>query len=361
MIVTSARWGLVLTVALLTAVGCKSQDTPPAKKAPAATDKGAQAAKPGTEEDKDPVVELQKACDGGSVAKCVELGDFLVDWKKDPDAARPHYKRACDIGHPNACDKLARLDNPPPKPTGDFGSTASLESACRGGDAATCNDIGLFMIRGSNGFDANKAGAKEYFELACSEGYSEGCNNLGYMYEIGDGVAQDQEKARDLYATSCDNDNVDGCAKLGFLLDTGQYHVQDKERAEAILKKACDKGSLQGCTNLGVVRITSLRDFTGAREAFDKACDGGHMRGCTKIGLMHYFGDGTEEDHAKALEYFDKACKNGSAGGCVGVGLVHKDGKAVKKDEDKAASLFEEACSQGNERGCKELERMGLR
>ena len=46
-----------------------------------------------------------------------------------------------------------------------------------------------------------------------------GCVNLGYLYENGQGVAQDFA-VRDLYQKACDGD-MDGCGNLAALYFTG--------------------------------------------------------------------------------------------------------------------------------------------
>lgn len=38
-----------------------------------------------------------------------------------------------------------------------------------------------------------------------------GCTGLGYMYEKGDGVRQDMQKAKSLFSTACDGGDQDGC------------------------------------------------------------------------------------------------------------------------------------------------------
>lgn len=310
------------------------------------------------------VAEMEADCDAGKVVRCVEAGDHYLTNENAPEKARPFYKRACDIGQSAACAKLKGLDEPPEAvaagaPAGAAGGGTALEM-CEGGDGAVCNDLGLYSVRGENGFERDMAKARGFFEKACDLGESEGCNNLGFMFQSGDGVEIDEVKARDLYATSCDNGNVDGCAKLGFLLDNGQYHVRDRDRAQLVLEKACKLGSLEGCTNLGIVLIENPDARDRARENFDKACQGGYLRGCTKLGLMYYFGDGVEEDFEKARGLFSRGCDAGQHSACVPLGLLYKEGKGVEADPNRAAQFFEAACAAGHKRGCSEFEKMGF-
>ena len=50
---------------------------------------------------------------------------------------------------------------------------------------------------------ADKARAVTLFQAACDASSSDGCVHLGYMYEKGDGVAVDLDKAKSAYKKAC--------------------------------------------------------------------------------------------------------------------------------------------------------------
>ena len=80
-------------------------------------------------------------------------------------------------------------------------------------------------------------------QKACDEGNASGCNNLGFLYQNGQGVKQDYQKAAQLYQKACDEGNASGCNNLGVLYEYGQSFSTAKQ----YYGKACDLGLQLGC------------------------------------------------------------------------------------------------------------------
>jgi len=57
----------------------------------------------------------------------------------------------------------------------------------------------------------DKVEAAELFNKACNGGDMDGCTNLGFMYEKGDGVRQNTSRAKELYGKACDLRFEEGC------------------------------------------------------------------------------------------------------------------------------------------------------
>ena len=74
-----------------------------------------------------------------------------------------------------------------------------------------------------------------------------GCSNLGLLYQSGQGVNQDYQKAAQLYQKACDSGEAVGCFGLGFLYKNGQGVRQDFSTAKQYYGKACDLGFQIGC------------------------------------------------------------------------------------------------------------------
>ena len=70
-----------------------------------------------------------------------------------------------------------------------------------------------------------------------------GCSNLGFMYEIGRGVAKDESRAVQLYQKGCDRGDGLGCSVLGNMYaDDGRGVPKDDNRAMQLNEKACAGG-----------------------------------------------------------------------------------------------------------------------
>ena len=95
--------------------------------------------------------------------------------------------------------------------------------------------------------------AAELFKKVCDGREVRGCNNLGVMYDKGNGVEKNEQKAVELYKKACDGGEVLGCFNLGIMYATGNGVEKNEQKAAELYKKACDGGDLDGCRNLVVM------------------------------------------------------------------------------------------------------------
>ena len=88
--------------------------------------------------------------------------------------------------------------------------------------------------------------------LACARGDGEACRLLGTMYLVGPklGVAKDKSRAAELFSKACDAGNAYGCENLGNMYDHGNGVEQSPTRAAtlysreaALYLKACDEAA----------------------------------------------------------------------------------------------------------------------
>lgn len=96
--------------------------------------------------------------------------------------------------------------------------------------------------------------AARMFQNACDGGDARGCTHLGQMYESGQGVAKDVNRAEQLYLKACDGGDTRGCTNLGFMYASGQEVPMDVNRAAQLYQTACDKGDDVGCKNLSALK-----------------------------------------------------------------------------------------------------------
>ena len=189
-----------------------------------------------------------------------------------------------------------------------------LSQACSGGVLQYCIQAGLDKY----GIDNQQAVA--LFRKACHGGEAQGCTNLGWMYEKGREVVQDEAKAVTLYQQGCDGGNARGCTNLGWMYAEGREVVQDEAKAVTLYQQGCDGGNAQGCTNLGIMYAEGrevVQDEAKAVTLYQQGCDGGNAQGCTNLGIMYEKGTGVAQDEAKAVTLYQKSCDGGEAQGCA--------------------------------------------
>jgi serine/threonine-protein kinase len=130
------------------------------------------------------------------------------------------------------------------------------------------------------------AQAKRLFEQTCTAGLSEGCNYLGQLYDLGNGVGQDRARAMLLYTQACNAGSAHGCFNRGYMYRYGTGGTQN---------------------------------FAQAVSDWIKACDGGVADGCNGLGYLYSNGQGVAKSTEHAAEYYGKACTLGDQAGCDGM------------------------------------------
>src|SRR5262249_23138657 len=120
------------------------------------------------------------------------------------------------------------------------------------------------------------------FQRGADRGYATSMGNLGWLYSIGHGVAQDYAKAREWF------------------------------------EKAADDGDPYSMHNLGLLYAKGFgvaQDYAKAREWFEKAADKDRADAMHDLGWLYQHGHGMAQDYAKAREWFEKAADKGDAYG----------------------------------------------
>jgi hypothetical protein len=156
----------------------------------------------------------KKACEGGDVATCSELGRRCARGEGvpvDTDLAAYAWRRGCD-----------------------------------GGDMDSCAGLGVIHMRGT-GAAQDLPEAVRLLLKACDGGSMNGCANLGYLYARGDGVIKDATKAAKLCKKACDADEPAGCKNLGVMYEEGNGLKKDPAQALELYKRACKRGSTEAC------------------------------------------------------------------------------------------------------------------
>ncbi len=92
--------------------------------------------------------------------------------------------------------------------------------------------------------------ARKYFERACGLNNGSGCNNLGDLYQNGEGIEKNLTKAAQFYSKACALNNSGGCGSLGMLYEYGQGVEKNLTKAAYFYSKACKLGDQEACEAL---------------------------------------------------------------------------------------------------------------
>ena len=121
------------------------------------------------------------------------------------------------------------------------GEFTESKKACDGGIMSGCENLGLIYLLG-DGVEQNTEEAKKLFEKACKKRYARGCYRLGTMYKRGeDGIEKDIRRSRMFYSLAC---------TIGYAKACEQYNL--------IRGKKEIKGSGKNVTNSGYTYTTEI-------------------------------------------------------------------------------------------------------
>ena len=233
----------------------------------------------------------------------------------------------------------------------------------------------------------------EQCEQACSADSLQSCARLGELFEQGDGVAADAQRAAALYARACGvaeafppagSKALSGearrswlkrveksactvgscvgaaCAELASFYQQGSGGLAKSEHAAtALFKRSCQLEDPAGAQQRGVAGCVGLgqqRQRAGQGDAaqayFRAACDGGVAKGC--VALADSLQRGDEPGGEKtARTLYQRACDDGELRGCTHLGKMVERGRGGwVKDEPAAIALYKRSCDGSELSGC---------
>jgi len=88
---------------------------------------------------------------------------------------------------------------------------------------------------------------------AADQGDAVAQNNLGSMYDVGEGVTEDDAEAVKWYRKAADQGHVSAQYRLGYMYEEGQGVPQDYAEAAKWYRKAADQGYAYAQGNLGLM------------------------------------------------------------------------------------------------------------
>ena len=139
--------------------------------------------------------------------------------------------------------------------------------------------------------------------------------------------AGDKQRAAQIWRKACETGETRGCVGLGFLYQSGRGVKQDDEKAGKFYQKACDTGELSSCDSLASLYQNS-GEHAKAAAIFERACEKGFGLSCYNLAQIYEAGNGVAPDESKALSLYVKACERGYGVVCYYPGGIYESGQA---------------------------------
>jgi TPR repeat protein len=195
----------------------------------------------------------------------------------------------------------------------------------------------------------------------CDAGDFGECNNLGYAFNHGKGIAVDNLRAAALYQRACDGGDAYGCRNLGILYEYGKGVTKDTRKSAVLYDRACTAGYADGCFNLAMSYDSAVgvpKDTARAAALLQRACDGGNVSGCRTLAFKYLSGEGVAKDVNRFHALLQQSCDRADGFSCRVLGSRYDNGWDVPKDKDRARALYAKACELKDEKGCEALKKV---
>ncbi|MBR3664175.1 MAG: sel1 repeat family protein [Desulfovibrio sp.] len=169
------------------------------------------------------------------------------------------------------------------------------------------------------------AKAREIWEKLAAGGDAYAMNNLGILYDRGQGVAVDLGRALHWFGLSAKAGNPQGMSNYGWMLDQGRGMDPRPEEAA---------------------------------RWYDQSARAGQAEAQYNLGLMYERGRGVPKDLASAAAWYSRAALQQQTEALARLGHFYRQGLGVPKDESKAALLLYAASMNGSQDAIRELEEL---
>jgi TPR repeat protein len=298
----------------------------------------------------------EAACRAGDVESCSVLAELVR--VHDPAAADAYNGKACDGGYLYACVQLG-VDLLLGSAVGSANAAdpaagvARLRQACEAGEPRACGTLGTAYVSGV-GVEVDVRAGIELYEQGCRVGDGYACGSLGLMYSLGSGVERDLARAGQLFAKACEAGDALACGNLGWMHLHGIGFPQDRAGGSALLDDACEAGDGRSCYRLGL-HEAERGQVRIADRLWRRGCERGSADACTALSVSFIDGEVTDGDQRLAIDLARYGCQEGSAAGCTLAGQIYALGWNIESNRATAEVYFRYACDLGDVDGCEVL------
>jgi TPR repeat protein len=170
----------------------------------------------------------------------------------------------------------------------------------------------------ANGKDVklNKVEASKWYGKAADQGNADAQFKLATLFHEGaPGLKKSPERAAKLYEAAAKQNHAEAQNWLGYCYQHGLGVAQDDAKAVEWYRKSADAKLPMAENNLGLMYLSGKgveQDYRKAFELFERSANQGYDWGMNNLGGLYEKGWGTEQDMAKALFLYREAAAKGN-------------------------------------------------
>jgi uncharacterized protein len=182
-------------------------------------------------------------------------------------------------------------------------------------------------------------------------------NDVGIMYEMGQGTRGNFKIAETYYEKSAAQGYADGQCNLG------QVRKAQKKYREAVklFQLSANQGNACGENFLGIMYQYAKgvgRNYNKAIKYYTRSAEKGHYLAQSNLAFMYEKGRGVRRDYEKAAYWYNKSAKQDYFVAQYNLGVLYMVGKGIPQDLEKAKELFKKACDNGHLDGCTDYKKL---
>ncbi|OAD19594.1 Sel1 domain protein repeat-containing protein [Candidatus Thiomargarita nelsonii] len=175
------------------------------------------------------------------------------------------------------------------------------------------------------GFAASKQGdyatAFDRYHQAAEQGYANAQNNLGVMYEKGEGVTQNDQEAVKWYRKAALQGIATSQYNLALMYEKGKGVTQNKQEAVKWYRKAAKQGHAKAQYKL-------------------KVMSNAHPKNAN---VQDKYENGTQNEQQKVINWYHKRAEQGDAEAQYILGLMYDKGYEITENDQEAVKWFRKA------------------
>ena len=195
------------------------------------------------------------------------------------------------------------------------------------------------------------ASAMRLYQVAAQAGDAQAQYQVGYMYQIGQGVVPDPVTALQWYHKSADQNFANAQSQIGYLYQYGVGVPQDYVAALHWYGLAAAQGFKTAQFQLGYLTQHGMgapKNYETALKWYRLAADQGSAPAQNQLGYLYQMGYGVRMNYGDALHWYKAAADQGLATAQYSVGRLYDQGLGVPHDEAAARDWITRAAAGGN-------------
>ncbi|MDK1287754.1 tetratricopeptide repeat protein [Pseudoalteromonas umbrosa] len=272
---------------------------------------------------------------------------FLAKWyrfgghgvKTDLKKAMDLYAKAIELGELSAATELGYIFIRHWREEKGYETAQQLfASAAYQGDIKALCGLGVVYRESEQLKDLEKAA--EYFRISYLRGYKECAFELGYLYHR---TKLDAELAVQWYGIAAKNGSADALNNLGMMYNNGDGVLVDYGLAHSYFEQAIKSGSRLSFGNLGSLYESGKgvkQDYIKAISLYQQGVKHEDPQSMHNLGTLYSSGVGVKKDRVLALTLFEKAANLGNQFSAFNVANAYFYGDLKAQNNELAFKFY---------------------